>query len=412
MAQFSIIIPTWNLWEMTKACLESIAQVCAKDGLLASMEVIVVDNNSTDTTATALEPTLKRLFKHCGHVLRMPENVGFAKACNAGAKKARNPLLFFLNNDTSLTEGCIPPLLEALERNPKLGMVGPLLLYTGNIIQHAGICFNPTLELEHIHQFLPASYVKNLKEHSWQAITGAAMLIPAKIFHDCQGFFEGYVNGFEDLDLCCIVRSKGYGLNIVHKSSIYHYTSQTPGRFDHDKANTALLGQRRTGAFTPDKHRIALDNGLTPLLSPTLHMHICITESKDKAFTQIFTENFNENLCRKYLEAEPYWLNGYHFLANHLENKGQWHEALDYRLRGVQLAPLQENFIRLAKCAAKVGQKEILKNAELCMADYRANISDKDSLKHKTQALKHLAEQNSDMELMNILEQWTSKNLL
>ncbi len=410
MAQLSIIIPVWNLWEMTEACLESIAQVCAKDGLLASMEVIVVDNNSTDATATALEPTLKRLFRHHGHVLRMSENVGFAKACNAGAKKAQNPILFFLNNDTVLTEGCLSPLLEALEKNPKLGIVGPLLLYPDNTVQHAGICFSPNLELEHVHQFLPAPYVKNLKQRFWQAITGAAMLIPAKIFHDCQGFFEGYINGFEDLDLCSIARSQGYVLNVVHKSIIYHHTSQTPGRFDNDAYNAALLSSRCNGQFRPDIHNIALELGLRPLLSPDQELYIGISEAKEYALKQVFTENFDVERCKKQLENEPYWIGGYNLLANHFEKQKMWLEAIDMYLQATRLAPLKAHFANLAVCAAHAGKQDILADAQKRLQNCINKTKDIQKLWKNAQKIRAWATQNNDPELDRLFAQWQQKH--
>ncbi len=410
MAQLSIIIPVWNLWEMTETCLESLARTCAQDGLLASIEVIVVDNHSTDATATALAPTLKRLFKHHGHVLRMPKNEGFAKACNAGAKKAQNPILFFLNNDTVLTEGCLSPLLETLEKNPKLGIVGPLLLYPGNFVQHAGICVSPNLEIEHMHQFLPAPYVRSLKQRFWQAITGAAMLIPAKIFHDCQGFFEEYVNGFEDLDLCCAVRSKGYALNVVHKSIIYHHTSQTPGRFANDAQNSALLNTRYSGHFRPDMHKIALELGLRPLLSPSQELYINIPKAKEYALKQIFTENFDVERCKKQLENEPYWIDGYNLLASHFEKQKMWEEAMDMYLQTTRLAPLKAHFANLAVCAAYAGKQDILANAQKCLQSCINRTKDMQKLWKNAQKIQNWATQNDDPELERLFAQWQQEH--
>jgi len=87
----SVIIPVWNLWDMTETCLRSLAQHSAGEHL----EVVVVDNHSTDATATELEPLGKALFGELFAAVRMPENVGFAKGCNAGARVASGDLLFF-----------------------------------------------------------------------------------------------------------------------------------------------------------------------------------------------------------------------------------------------------------------------------------------------------------------------------
>ena len=54
----SVIIPAWNLWELTAACLRSLAAHSQGENL----EVVVVDNGSTDATATELEPLGRALF--------------------------------------------------------------------------------------------------------------------------------------------------------------------------------------------------------------------------------------------------------------------------------------------------------------------------------------------------------------
>ncbi len=410
MSQLSIIIPVWNLWEMTKACLESIAKVCAKDGLLESIEVIVVDNNSTDATCSELPHTLKKLFESRGHVLSMPDNMGFAKACNAGAKAAKSPLLFFLNNDTILMDGCLPPLLEALDNNPKLGMVAPLLLYPNNTIQHAGICFSPTLELTHAYHLLPADYVKTLKQRFWQAITGAALLMPAKVFLECDGFHESYVNGFEDIDLCCQVREKGYLLNVIHESTLYHLTSQTPGRFDYDDANAALLSRRCQGAFRPDQHKVALEAGFVPLLSPDLWLYTALPTAKEQAMTHMFSENFEEQRCKARLKQNPYWLGGYELLAKNYETKGMWQEALDVRTQVTQLAPLAHNYASMAFCAAHLQKIDIVKHAQHCLKDIINTLKNKEELLHKAMRLQTWAKHNNDPELEHIFSNWLKEH--
>ncbi len=409
MAQISIIIPAWNLWETTLQCLESIASTTDNE-LLQHIEVLVIDNGSSDKTVQALTPTLARFFGMHGKALIMPQNLGFAKACNIGAKAASAPLLFFLNNDTILTQNCLPPLLQHMQSSAQLGMVGPLLLYPGDKVQHAGICFSPILELMYCYHLLSKNSPLVHKARSWQAITGAAMLMPATLFADCGGFYEGYINGFEDIDLCCQVRQKGLQLQVVSKSIIYHSTSQTPGRFDFDSENSALLSTRFSGAFYPDQHRIALDDGLLPMFSPDLELYISVPEAKNKALSHIVTENFTPQRCLDFLQKEPFWLHGYSLLAAHLEKNGQWHEALDYRLQAAQLAPLRENFFTLAKCAAKTGQADILQSAEQCLQDILTKTQNSEGLQQKLTAIRALAQKHNDSALVHICEQWIDTN--
>ncbi len=412
MPKISFIIPVWNLWSMTNACLESLVTYCAKDGLLDQVEIVVVDNNSSDETSTALEPTLQALFGKNAHHFRLPENLGFAKACNLGAQKAKGSLLFFLNNDTILTENFLPPLLLALEKNSNLGAVGPLLLYPGDKVQHAGICFSPSLELMHAHHLMPASYVRAQKPRFWQAITGAALLMPKDIFTTCGGFHEEYINGFEDLDLCCHIRQKGYKLTAVHKSSVYHHTSQTPGRFTHDAANAALLGKRCTGYFRPDQHLLALEAGLRPLFTPDLELYTTLSKAKEQALHLVFTQNFDEKRCLERLESEPYWLDGYDFLAKHYESQQRWEEALDMRLHQARLYPLARIFASLGLCAAHTGDTDMVNHAKQSILTIKEKTQDLRALHHKALRLQHWAAQNDDIPLKDLFTQWIEENPL
>ena len=66
----SVVIPVWNLWDMTEPCLRSLAEHSAGE----NMEVVVVDNGSTDATATELEPLGKALFGVDFRPVRLSEN--------------------------------------------------------------------------------------------------------------------------------------------------------------------------------------------------------------------------------------------------------------------------------------------------------------------------------------------------
>ena len=168
----SVIIPVWNLWDMTEACLRSLAAHSAGE----NMQVVVVDNHSTDATATELVPLGESLFGASFKAVRMSENVGFARGCNAGARAADGDLLFFLNNDTTLTPRWLPPLREAMA-DPKVGAVGPLLLYPDGTVQHCGIYVTPFNTVGHLYEHLPGTFAAARKNHPLQAITGAAIML-------------------------------------------------------------------------------------------------------------------------------------------------------------------------------------------------------------------------------------------
>ena len=102
-----------------------------------SWEIIVVDNASSDTTGDFLAQ-----LSGVVQIIRNPRNLGFAPACNQGARAARGRHLLFLNNDTIPQAGWLEPLLEELDTRPEVAIVGSKLLYEDGTVQHAGVAFS------------------------------------------------------------------------------------------------------------------------------------------------------------------------------------------------------------------------------------------------------------------------------
>ena len=101
----SIIIVNYNGLGYTRRCIESLFRFHNPD----SIEVIVIDNNSSDGSQTEL-PILFPSIKF----ISLSENRGFGAANNAGAKVAKGNILFFVNNDTLFTDETIGKLYDIL----------------------------------------------------------------------------------------------------------------------------------------------------------------------------------------------------------------------------------------------------------------------------------------------------------
>ncbi len=232
----SIIIPVFNNLELTKQCLTTLA--FATTGV--DYEVILVDNGSTDGTASFLQ-TLQGDVR----IIQNDENLGFAKACNQGAKAARGKYLVFLNNDTIPQPNWLGPLVQEVDEHPDVGIVGSKLLYPDGTIQHAGVVFmREGLGPYHIYQKMPADSPAVNRRREFKAVTAACLLIRRDLFEAVGGFDEAFVNGFEDVDLCLKVRRRGAQVVYQPRSVLYHLESQTPGRKTHDGVNGRLLRER------------------------------------------------------------------------------------------------------------------------------------------------------------------------
>lgn len=225
----SIIIPVFNQWPYTEKCLKSIQQYTTYPH-----EIIIIDNGSKDETVKEL--TGNSAIK----LLTNPHNLGFARACNQGAKIARGELLLFLNNDTIVTPDWLRSMVNLLT-DSKIGVVGNKLLFPDtNRIQHAGVFLQNKLP-GHIYYNQPGNFSESNIKKIYPAVTGACLLTRKILFLEVGGFDETYINGYEDVDYCLKIWEKGYKVIYCPDSIIYHYGSTSTGRHLLEKQNLACF---------------------------------------------------------------------------------------------------------------------------------------------------------------------------
>lgn len=242
----SIIIPVVNNLKYNKECLESIFTHTA-EGI--SYEIIVVDNNSDDGSREYFSGLGDKIRLICNDTLRT-----FAQSCNQGAASADGQFLLFLNNDTCVTSGWLKAMLDCIQSDPGIGIVGNKQLFPGsNLVSHVGGVFNEQKIPEHIYlKFDPGlEFLNRDREYQW--VTGCCFLIPKQLFSEVRGFDEGYVNSYEDLDLCFKVRALGRKIFYCHQSVIYHYGQATPGRMDRELRNREKFHQAWGDQIKADK---------------------------------------------------------------------------------------------------------------------------------------------------------------
>jgi len=216
----SIVIPVYNKWVYTAACLRSLLEVKGKH----SFEVIVVDDQSSDETADRLAQ-----IEGLTH-LRNEKNLGFVGSCNRGAENARGEFLVLLNNDTQVMEGWLDELIDTFEREPQAGLVGARLVYPdGSLQESGGIIFNDGSGWNY-GRGKDAENPQFLFLREADYCSGACIALKTEYFLTLGAFDERYAPAyFEDTDLAFRVRKSGFKVLIQPSSAVVHHEGITSG---------------------------------------------------------------------------------------------------------------------------------------------------------------------------------------
>ena len=216
----SIVIPVYNKWAYTAACLRSLLEFKGK----YSFEVIVVDDQSSDETAERLA-TIDGLAH-----LRNEKNLGFVGSCNRGARHARGEYLVLLNNDTQVLEGWLDELVDTFDREPQAGLVGARLVYPdGSLQESGGIIFSDGSGWNY-GRGKQADNPEFLFLREVDYCSGACIALKTEYFLQIGAFDERYAPAYyEDTDLAFKVRESGLKVLIQPLSVVIHHEGITSG---------------------------------------------------------------------------------------------------------------------------------------------------------------------------------------
>ncbi len=215
----SIIILTWNALEYTQKCVNSI-----QNHTRYPHEIVFVDNASTDGTVEYLRNLVK------GHsnykLIENRENRGFAAGNNQGVSAASGECVMLLNNDVLVSDGWLESLVESLEIDKNIGMVGPI---TNSISGRQQVIEIPYTDEQGFYKFaqgIRRTYKGRLTPR--YRVAGFAVLMRKALYEEVGGLDESFGTGnYEDDDLCLKVSGKGYAIMVDEGVFIHHYRSQT-----------------------------------------------------------------------------------------------------------------------------------------------------------------------------------------
>ncbi len=211
----SVIIPVWNQLHYTQLCVQSVRERTPE-----SVELIVVDNGSTDGTGEWLAAQADV------HTITNPENLGFGPACNQGMAAASGDYLVLLNNDTVVTPGWTTPLIAALTTHSEVGLVGPLANRVGGWQMDGGCTYTDDEGLR-AHAAARAAERPGACE-DLPILSGFCWMLTRATYDLIGPMDERFGIGmFEDNDYCKRVAMAGLRLLAVHDVVIHHQCSVT-----------------------------------------------------------------------------------------------------------------------------------------------------------------------------------------
>jgi GT2 family glycosyltransferase len=261
----SLIIPTRDMATLLGACLEGLLRHTD----YPSMEVIVVDNGST-------EPALHQLLRRWSsdprlRVLQSPGEFNYASQNNQAAAIARGEVLVLLNNDTEVLHTGWLKEMVALAIRADIGAVGAKLFFPSRRIQHAGIILGPRAVATHDYFFSKAQEQGQQDDllllRQVSAVTGACLAVRKYAYRAVGGLDERHFPvAFNDVDFCLKLAAVGLRNIITPHARLIHHESASR-RSDYSRKRYNLWKAERNALR--EKWGAALNDDLfyPPLLS-------------------------------------------------------------------------------------------------------------------------------------------------
>ncbi len=230
----SIIIPLKDKWEMTSECVDSIFEKTT----YKNYEVILLNNKSCEPETFDFFNRIQKKYKNV-RVFDADFDFNWSKLNNFGISKANGDVYIFLNNDTKVISPDWLDRLVADAVRDDIGVVGALLKYEDDTIQHAGVVVGMGGWADHIFKGMPtihfcSPFVSPMLSRNVLAVTGACMAISKNAIEKLGGFDESFIICGSDVEICLRAYENGlinkYNANV----ELYHLESKSRSSFIPD----------------------------------------------------------------------------------------------------------------------------------------------------------------------------------
>jgi N-acetylglucosaminyl-diphospho-decaprenol L-rhamnosyltransferase len=255
--RWAAIVVNYEAGDRLAGCVRSVLA----DASAGPVEVVVVDNGSSDGSVDTLRAAVPE-----ARVVRAPGNVGYARAANLGAAACRAPVVAVLNPDTVVEAGAAKALLDRLDREARLGAVGPRLRNPDGT-DYPSARAMPTIPVAIGHALVGLWKPDNRYTARYRQLdadpsvprlvdwlSGAAIWLRRTALDDVGGWDERYFMYLEDTDLCWRLRRAGWDVAYEPAAVVDHeqgvITARRPYRMllEHHRSAWRFAKVRLTGA--------------------------------------------------------------------------------------------------------------------------------------------------------------------
>lgn len=230
----TIVIVSWNVRDYLSGCLRSLED----GGVTKWAEVVVVDNESRDGS----DEMVLRDFPAVT-LVRAGENLGFSRANNLAIRRSSARYVLLLNPDTVVPPGAIEALVAEMEKEPRIGAVGPRQHGRDGRIQLEGAVNQPTVwntlcDLTFLARLRPRSRLFARRTMGWwdhlddrdvPGIAGSAMLLRRAALEEV-GVLDDTMFCGEDMDLCRRLVQAEWRVRYLGSVAITHYGGESVKR--------------------------------------------------------------------------------------------------------------------------------------------------------------------------------------
>jgi len=227
----TIVVPLYRRIDFLQ---HQLAQFALDPQISRADLVYVLDSPELSRDLLEMSAALAELYRLPFRVVILGQNVGYAGANRAGVSVARGRLLLLLNSDVLPEDpGWLDQMTRFYDSKPRIGALGPQLLFEDESLQHAGLFFRRRVQstfwvndhyFKGLHRELPAANLSRVVP----GVTGACMMVDRVLFHEAGGFSGSFVRGdFEDSDFCLRLVERGLENWYYADVSLFHLEGQS-----------------------------------------------------------------------------------------------------------------------------------------------------------------------------------------